>query len=156
MSYGSDALEVFYDTSILKYGNKNLPKSFPEFIGYLRNHKDRSYRILEDSLTNAIKVMHDDSIISWGIEDDVNTAMIKLANISQGKLPNTGAFIQALADKFSEVTLTEYYEKAVEVVEALENVGKGVLTTMNLSRWAIPVLVIGGASLFVFYKVKRA
>lgn len=156
MSYGSDALETFYDISVMKYGNKNLPKSFSEFMGFLNSHKNNSYKILERSLTNAIQLMHDESIIGWGIDSDVDKAMVKLAEISQGKLPNAGAFIQALSDKFSEVTLTEYYEKAVEVAEAFENVGKGILTTMNLSRFAIPALVIGGASLFVYFKVRRA
>jgi hypothetical protein len=156
MGHGSKALEVFYDQTKMMYGNADLPASFNAFKSVLKTHKDRSYRILEDSLTNAIQAMYDDSMLSWGIENDVEMAMTKLAKISQGKLPNSGAFIQALADKFSEVTLSEYYEKVEEAVEAFQNVGKGVLTTMNLSRYAIPAIAIGGAALFVYFRVRKA
>ena len=156
-SKGLNALETFYEQSI-SFGTPLPFESVNDFIKYLKSHNDRGYKILHMTLNNSIQVMYDEAnfLESWSIESDVDESMTRLAKLSQGKLPNAGAFVQALANQFSNLRLTPYFEAVEETLTSLENVGKGVLTTMNLSRWAIPALVIGGAGMFIYYRAKRA
>lgn len=148
MSEGKKALEVFYNQS-KRFNTEGFPASFEDFRTLLKNSNDRSYQILEDSLSNAIEAVGADSF--WGISDEVETAMTKLANQVKGKLPRSSQFIQALSDKFTEYQIPTYAQYA----QKLRELGQETVSEAMWWKKAYKPILIGGGVLALYITLTR-
>jgi hypothetical protein len=159
MITGRAALKVFYDESYRLYGFKYF-RSFDDFIAGLKNSPDRQYRILEESLDNAIEILSKDSFFSWGIDGKVKDAMIKLAKLSDGKLPSLTGFTMAISNKFSSLGLSDYKIIALNTLSDIStnvsNVGSGVMSLNKTMRYAIPIVGVLGLVLVVYSMTRKA
>jgi hypothetical protein len=91
---------------------------------------------------------------------EAKDVMEKLADQSAGKLPaDWMIFHKALTNEaknpsFWKAIKFVSYESAKDIATETANIGAGIINTVRLSKYAIPVLVIGGAA-FLVYRFTR-
>lgn len=94
--------------------------------------------------------------------EQATEAMHRLADHGQGRLPLNW---QSFHDALKEQALNPSWWETVKFVgaetvkqtgEAFSEVGKGVLSTLQISRYAIPALVFGGIAFWIWKSQKSA
>lgn len=93
-------------------------------------------------------------------DSDCEDAMEALADAGQGKIPdNWQAWSNALGEVaknpgfFKALTFTAV-ETAKDVGTGFQKLGDTLITTMNIGRYFLPVLILGGAALYVYFRIK--
>ncbi|WP_155723924.1 hypothetical protein [Bdellovibrio bacteriovorus] len=93
-------------------------------------------------------------------DEDCEDAMIKLAKLSQGRIPeNWNTFIKALSDqaqdiKWDNLVMTVGGEVAEKVADGFAEVGNVTLDTLKSVGTVLPLFVVGALGFFIFNKVK--
>ncbi len=154
---GRAAMVFFHNTMTLLYPKK-YQVSFQELENIISSRKGGKM---------FIEGMGTGIIFAEMSEGKVSDAMTALARQSQGQIPATNSvFTQALinsAQKFNfiDATKTVAIETGKDVIrasaaigDAVIDAGKGVTTTISLLKYALPVLVLGGAALYVYSRAK--
>lgn len=103
-----------------------------------------------------------DYIIENELSDsDVRSAMEKLADAGQGKVPHQTSIFNALGGKAAaiswiDLTKTVAVETAKQVAQGAQAVGETVITTATSLNAILPILVVGAVIFVVVMRSKQA
>lgn len=149
---GNDCLKYYHNEMIY-----NFPQSykwtFNQLVDFI-NSKNRSTIAQIGSAIESIDMS----------EKAAGQAMEKLSLAGKGQIAyNSSSFLQALNDEYSKLDLVDALgdtaiETAKDLAKGAQRVGDVVIDTgkniLDVSTWAIPLLIFGGAAFFIFNKAK--
>lgn len=149
---GMRLLKAFHNAS-LSYPNYKI--TFEEFLDrFVRTAKPKSY----DILIAGIGELH---TIYGRSESWARGVVETMARQAQGKIPENWMSFQGAMNQ-AHLNNPQYWEAAKfvavettkKVLETTQAVGDGLVTTLQMSRYIIPVAAIGlvGLAAFIFYK----